>query len=177
VRDTHCVRFSHLIGIGPYILASSTVHGTNNGGGAVNDKLLEDAFEAFLGAIYLDLGYAFSRAFITRLLDNHVDLNSLLHDDNYKDILMRYAQNKGIQLPEYKVISQEGPPHKRVFTIQVYLNIGENAIGNSDGNSGSILKLGIGKGNNKRNAEQEAAMNTLALINDDDLKDIAGRDS
>lgn len=163
VRDTHCVKFSNLIGIGPFILASSTVKGEN---GNINDKLLEDAFEAFLGAIYLDLGFVFSKVFITRLIDKHVNLNSLLQDDNYKDILMRYTQNKGISLPEYKIITQDGPPHKRVFTVQVMIKIDDK-----------IHKLGIGKGNNKRNAEQEAAMNTLAYINDDDLKNIAGRDT
>lgn len=103
VRDTHCVKFSKLIGIGPFVLAGSIVKRDQFGN--VNDKLLEDAFEAFLGAIYLDLGFTFSKAFVIKLIEKHVDLNLLHQDDNYKDILMRYTQTKGIELPEYKVLN------------------------------------------------------------------------
>lgn len=163
VRDTHCVKFSKLIGIGQYVLASSVVK--KNQFGEVNDKLLEDAFEAFLGAIYLDLSYDFAKAFVVRLIEEHVDLNSLHQDDNYKDILMRYTQNKKIDLPEYNVMSQDGPPHKRVFSIQVLLKIGD-----------ITHAMGIGSGSNKRIAEQNAALNTLNMVDDEDLKHIAGRD-
>jgi ribonuclease-3 len=164
VRDTHCVKFSKLIGIGPYVLAGSIVK--RDFEGSVNDKLLEDAFEAFLGAIFLDLGYKFSNDFIVKLIEKHVDLNLLHQDDNYKDILMRYTQTKGIELPEYKIISQEGPPHKRIFTIRVNMMI-----------DGKIHQMGTGKGSNKKDAEQLSAMNTLALIDESDLKDLAGRDA
>ncbi len=163
VRDTHCVKFSKLIGIGPFVLAGSIVKRDQLGN--VNDKLLEDAFEAFLGAIYLDLGFLFAKAFITKLIEKHVDLNLLHQDDNYKDILMRYTQTKGIELPEYKVLAQEGPPHKRIFTIQVIMII--------DGKNHAV---GIGVGSNKKDAEQQAAMNTLSQIDEKDLENLAGRD-
>lgn len=163
VRDTHCVKFSKLIGIGPFVLAGSIVK--RDLAGSVNDKLLEDAFEAFLGAIYLDLGFKFSNDFIIKLIEKHVDLNLLHQDDNYKDIIMRYSQTKGIDLPEYKVLSQEGPPHKRIFTIQVILRI-----------DGKIHSMGIGRGSNKRIAEQEAAMNTLSMFDDSELANLSGRD-
>lgn len=163
VRDTHCVKFSKLIGIGPFVLAGSIVKRDQLGN--VNDKLLEDAFEAFLGAIYLDLGFVFSKAFIVKLIEKHVDLNLLHQDDNYKDITMRLTQTKGIDLPEYKVLSQEGPPHKRTFTVQVILII-----------DGKKHPMGIGKGSNKKDAEQEAAMNTLSMFDESELSELAGRD-
>jgi len=165
VRDTHCVKFSKLIGIGPFVLAGSIVK--RDADGNVNDKLLEDAFEAFLGAIYLDLGFKFSNDFVIKLIEKHVDLNLLHQDDNYKDLIMRFAQIKGIELPEYKVLSQEGPPHKRVFTIQIRMVI-----------DGKVHPMGIGRGSNKKEAEQQAAYNTLESIDDDDedLKKLAGRD-
>jgi ribonuclease-3 len=78
---------------------------------------------------------------------------------------MRYTQTKGIELPEYKVIFQEGPPHKRIFTIQVIILI-----------EGKKYLMGIGKGPNKKIAEQEAAMNTLENIDENELKTLAGRD-
>jgi ribonuclease-3 len=163
VRDTHCVKFSKLIGIGPFVLAGTIVK--RDQAGSVNDKLLEDAFEAFLGAIYLDLGFTFVRAFVIKLIEKHVDLNLLHQDDNYKDIIMRYSQTKGIDLPEYKVLSQEGPPHKRTFTVQVILII-----------DGKEHHLGTGKGSNKKDAEQEAAMNTLSMFDESELSKLAGRD-
>lgn len=163
VRDTHCVKFSKLIGIGNYVLTGAVFK--KDGICSVNDKLLEDAFEAFLGAIYLDLGFTFARGFVIKLIDKYVDLNELLQDDNYKDVLMRYTQTKGIELPEYKLLLQEGPPHKRIFTIQVILVIDNKKH-----------TMGIGKGMNKKEAEQEAAMNTLNMIDDKDLNILAGRD-
>lgn len=163
VRDTHCVKFSKLIGIGPFVLAGAIVKRDQVGN--VNDKLLEDAFEAFLGAIYLDLGFLFAKAFVIKLIDKHVDLNLLHQDDNYKDIIMRLTQTKGIDLPEYKVLSQEGPPHKRIFTIQIELKI-----------DNQIHKMGKGTGSNKKDAEQEAAMNTLSMFDESELSVLAGRD-
>jgi ribonuclease-3 len=164
VRDTHCVKFSKLIGIGPFVLAGSIVKRDQNGD--VNDKLLEDAFEAFLGAIFLDLGFKFANEFVVKLIEKHVDLDKLLEDDNYKDVVMRLTQLKGIELPEYKVISQEGPPHRRIFTVQIIIKIDQ-----------IIHKMGIGKGSNKKDAEQEAAFNTLSMMeDDDDMKKLSGRD-
>jgi len=163
VRDTHCVKFANLIGIGPFILAGNIVKKENEGN--YNDKLLEDCFEAFLGAIYLDLGFKFSNEFVIKLIEKHVDLNSLLQDDNYKDITMRLTQTKGIDLPEYKVLTQEGPPHKRIFTVQVILMI-----------DGKQNFMGIGRGSSKKDAEQEAAMNTLLMFNESELSELTSRD-
>ena len=163
VRDTHCVKFSNLIGLGPYILAGNIVKKDNNGN--YNDKLLEDCFEAFLGAIYLDLGFRFSNDFVVKLIEKSVDLNSLLKDDNYKDILMRYTQTKGISLPEYVVVAQEGPPHKRTFTVEINIEI-----------DGKKHKMGRGCGSTKKEAEQAAALKTLNLVDPRDLGNLPGRD-
>lgn len=166
VRDTHCVKFSKIVGIGQFVLVGSIVKKDQMGNANINDKLLEDAFEAFIGAIYLDLGFQFSKTFVFRLIDEHVDLTSLHHDDNYKDILMRYTQTKGIDLPEYKVISLEGPPHKRVFVVQVNITI-----------DGIVHQMGVGNGNNKKEAEQMAAKNTLEdKIDENDFRELANRD-
>lgn len=164
VRDTHCVKFANLIGIGPFILAGNIVK-RDNITGNYTDKLLEDCFEAFLGAIYLDLGFKFSNDFVRKLIEKSVDLNLLLKDDNYKDILMRLTQTKGVSLPEYRLTNQDGPPHKRIFTIQIYIQIDEKEH-----------KMGFGKGPNKRAAEQEAALNTLSMFDENDFKELAARD-
>jgi ribonuclease-3 len=88
-----------------------------------------------------------------------------LYDDNYKDILMRYTQSKKISLPVYEIISQEGPPHKRIFNITVVLQIDTYK-----------RAMGSGSGASKKDAEQLAAQNSLAMIDPDDLGDIPGRD-
>lgn len=164
VRDTHCVKFANLIGLGPYILAGPIVKKNNDG--TYNDKLLEDAFEAFLGAIRKDLGFEFARGFVVKLIDKSVNFDALMEDDNYKDILMRYTQNKGISLPNYILINQEGPPHKRTFTIKITIKIDENDV-----------DMGIGTGQSKKDAEQDAAKKTLEFIEESDLVNIINRDN
>lgn len=163
VRGTHCVKFSKIIGIGEFVLTGPIVKKCNNG--EVGDRLLEDAFEAFLGAIYLDLGFDFVKEFVIRLIEKHVNFNVLHKDDNYKDLLMRYVQSKGVNLPEYTVLKQEGQPHNRVFVIQVSITIDD-----------IVYDMGVGRGPNKKIAEQEAAKNAIKNIDSGDLGGIVGRD-
>ena len=71
-----------------------------------NPKILEDVFEALIGAIYMDIGLIHAKEFILRIYQDtkFVDLNSIMVDDNYKDHLMRHCQVNGWPLPEYRVI-------------------------------------------------------------------------
>jgi ribonuclease III len=163
VKGTHCVKFSKFIGLGKHILVSNIVK--KNEEGECNDKLMEDAFEAFLAAIKLDLGFKFANDFVIKLIEKYVNFEDLLYDDNYKDILMRYTQSKKIDLPIYKLISHEGPPHKRIFTMSVSLKIGDDE-----------KEMGIGVGSSKKDAEQLAAKNTLEMIDPEDLGNLPGRD-
>lgn len=78
----------------------------------MNPSILEDVFEAFIGAIYLDLGIIHVRQFITNIFDIRV-----LEDDNYKDIIMRYCQALKYNLPEYVMRCHEGG----LFTIDLYI--------------------------------------------------------
>lgn len=162
VRDINCVKFARTVGIGDFILAGKIVKKDDNG--SYNDKLLEDTFEAFIGAIFLDLGFKSCQQYIYKLIEKYVDLTGILEDDNYKDILMRYTQSKGIPLPVYKLVSQEGPPHKRIFTVCVIINI-----------DGLNYEMGKGQSNSKKNAEQIAALNTLNSIDPEDLSELPGR--
>ena len=147
VKGTHCVKFSKIIGLGKFILAGNVVKKDINGN--YNDKLLEDVFEAFIAAIEMDLGFKFANEFIVKLIEKYVNFDTLLYDDNYKDILMRYAQSKRIELPFYKLIDETGPPHKKLFTIQIYIKIDDKDT-----------PMGSGNGPTKKDAEQSAAKNT-----------------
>lgn len=109
-----------------------------------NDRILEDVFEALLGAVYLDLGLDMARQFVISFLQG-MDFEELLRDSNYKDILMRYCQSKAWDLPRYHLV--EGS-HKW-FHVEVEVQ-GQ--------------ACGRGQGGTKKEAEQQAALATIQQL-------------
>lgn len=108
-----------------------------------NNSILSDIFEAIIGALYKDRGYAVTRRFIEGVLNNQLDIEKVAQlDDNYKSILMEYAQARRMKIPVYRVIAETGPAHDRIFAVEVW--IGD-------------LRLGEGSGKSKKIAEQKAA--------------------
>ena len=106
-----------------------------------NPKIMEDVFEAFVGAIYLDLGMIHTRQFVLRVFNDPeiVDMNAVLRkDDNFKDILMRYCQARKYDLPEYVMDAKDSTR----FRVRVFVT----------GND-----RGFGVGTTKKEAEQKAA--------------------
>ena len=118
--------------------------------GRNNDRILEDTLESLICSIYLDLGFQYAEKFIISIIDKFIDFDELLIDDNYKDILLRYCQNKFKNTPTYSVLEANGPPHKRTFKIICLVDDKE-------------YKCGIGK--NKKEAEQISAYETLKFFN------------
>ena len=111
-----------------------------------NARILEDALESLIGAIYLDQGLYITIQFILSQMRQNVDFDEILTDTNYKDILMRYTQMKGIKLPVYNLIHEDGPNHSKSFMVEVIVD--DNSIGN-------------GYGKSKKAAEQNAAHQAL----------------
>ena len=144
VNGVQLAKLAKSIDLGKYILMSNHVAGIK---GRDSQKILEDAFEALLAAIFTDLGFDAVNSFVLGII-NTLDFNEILVEDNYKDILLRYAQHDKIKpsTPEYTQISADGPPHNRIFTVAVVIN-------------GVVHCEGTGK--SKKQAEQDAAMNTL----------------
>lgn len=105
-----------------------------------NPKILEDAFEALVGAIYMDLGLLHAKQFILRIYNDpsFVNLDMIMVDDNFKDQLMRACQMNNWDLPEYRLTAQ----YDGLFYIDVYIN-------------GNFCSRGVAK--NKKRAEQNAA--------------------
>ena len=130
-----------------FILVSNNVKNTFMPGAKT---ILSDAFEALIGAIYLDTGLNEATEFIERVL---IEPNSkegvYLIDENFKSQLLEYAQANRLDNPSYMVVSEAGPQHNRTFTIKVM--IGD-------------IEYGIGKGKNKKSAEQNAAHSALVKI-------------
>ena len=115
-----------------------------------SETIIADAYEAVIGAIYLDGGLEEARQFVHRQLVNALEGGLLDEaDENYKSALLEYAQANGKAIPRYTIVKEDGPDHDRTFMV-------EATIG--DGFSG----IGIGK--NKKEAEQAAAENALTQI-------------
>jgi ribonuclease-3 len=111
------------------------------------DTILSDAYEALIGAIFLDRGYDAAKEFLNNQIFKKLDVKWLNQfDENFKSKLLEYTQANTDFIPEYKVINQEGPEHNKLFTVEVSVN---------------QRALGIGKGRTKKQAEQEAASNAL----------------
>jgi ribonuclease-3 len=114
-----------------------------------NDRILEDTFEALVGAVYCDMGWFYANEFILTQMDTYLNDQNLLVDTNYKDILMRYTQQKAYTLPMYKVIHELGPNHNKYFVVAVSVN-------------GYLL--GEGCGVSKKKSEQNAACNAMKCL-------------
>ena len=117
---------------------------------AASKTVLSDALEALIGAIYLDHGLQTCKEFVQRILiEPNIREGEYLIDENYKSQLLEYAQANKFDVPSYLVINEEGLQHERVFTIKV-------TVGNKIS--------GVGKGRNKKSAEQNAAKAALSKI-------------
>jgi len=160
VRGSKCSVFATKLGLHKHILTMNLVLNVP-GKPHINTKVLEDCFEAFIGAIFEDLGFKYAEMFIKKVIEEHVDFKELLYDDNYKDILMRYTQHYNYELPIYECIE---PIEGQRFTIKVLLK-----------NEYETKEMGIGSGPSKKKAEQEAAKIACSNI-DSSLKHIINRD-
>lgn len=111
--------------------------------GRARQIILADAFEALLGALYLDQGYDAAESFVAKHL--YPKMDEVLANRSYQDAKSRFqekAQDEEGVTPRYKVISEDGPDHSRTFVVGVYLHDKEVARG---------------EGKSKQEAEQAAA--------------------
>ncbi len=114
------------------------------------DTILADAFEAVIGAIYLDGGFQHAKQFIERHVEHALRQDMVkIDDENFKSQLLEHTQALGLGPPRYVTIDQHGPDHDRTFTIEVL-------VGN--------ISYGKGIGKNKKDAEQAAAEQALQAI-------------
>ncbi|HEJ8567442.1 TPA: ribonuclease III [Staphylococcus aureus] len=133
------VIFANKIGLNEMILLGK---GEEKTGGRTRPSLISDAFEAFIGALYLDQGLDIVWKFAEKVIFPHVEQNELLGVVDFKTQFQEYVhqQNKGDVT--YNLIKEEGPAHHRLFTSEVILQ-GE--------------AIAEGKGKTKKESEQRAA--------------------
>ena len=111
-----------------------------------NNSILEDIFEAVIGAIYLDQGIKVATQFITSIFLEDV-INFKMEDiKDYKSMLQEMIQCEHRESVSYKTVSEKGPPHDKTFFVEVYFN---------------NICLGKGVGKSKKEAEQSAACDAL----------------
>ncbi len=137
-------RTAKVMGLGDYILLSEAETGS---GGRDRASILADTLEGVIGAVYLDGGLEPARRLTERLLLRQV--HEILSDANlanYKSMLQEYVQGEFKTHPQYRISSEIGPDHEKVFTVEVVVN---------------QKVLGRGHGGNKKEAEQEAARDAL----------------
>ena len=115
-------------------------------------SVLSDLFEALVGALYLDLGYGPTSKFVRNVIEQYVDFDQIVNMlDNYKSLLLEFAQAQQMEIPTYTVISEEGPGHDKTFGVEVYVD---------------EKPMAQGKGKSKKEAEQQAARKALKVLKD-----------
>lgn len=144
VRTESIGAAAHKLGFEEYLRLSK---GEKRGSDRAREQIKANAFEAVIGAIYQDQGYEAARDFISRTI--LVTLNQILETGSWRDAkshLQEVAQSLDGATPSYKVLSEEGPDHDKIFTIGVFI----------------VDSLrGSGKGNSKQEAQQAAAQEAL----------------
>ena len=136
VNKNKCLEVAKFIGLEKFILV-----GNKNSSAKVENKIIADAIEALIGAIYYDKGFEISEKFILNMWRSFISSSDVSIVDS-KTKLQEYSLKKFKSLPIYKLVSSSGPKHKPKFTISVKLK---------------NTKFFEGSGNSKKKAEQSAA--------------------
>ena len=132
--------------LGKYILLGK---GEEISGGRERPSIVSDAFEAVIAAVYLDGGMEEATRYVLSFMPEHLDKNRAKALNDYKTVLQEVIQRNPEEKVEYVLKDQTGPDHDRRFVVQVMLN--SNVIG-------------TGEGHSKKQAEQMAAKEALALM-------------
>jgi len=140
------VTFAKQLGFDQLILLGK---GEEKTGGRTRPSLIADVFEAFVGALYLDLGYEATLKFFNQFIFPNITEELIEGILDHKTFLQEYIhKTKNVQVT-YQLISEDGPAHFKTFTSIVCIE-GE--------------RLGVGSGRTKKESEQKAAQDALAIL-------------
>jgi ribonuclease-3 len=147
VSESHLFEVARKMDLGRYLFLG---RGEEISGGRERRAMLADALEALIGAIYLDAGMDPARAFITASIIG--EIRGEIQVD-YKSSLVALVRERDLPLPIYNVVSETGPAHSRLFTVEV--RIGDRCTAHSQGPS-------------KKAASQAAARGAFDLLSKDE---------
>ncbi len=118
-------------------------------GGRSRRSIVGDTYEAVIGAIFLDGGIEPARRFIMHTIMDNRDAILDGAEKNYKSLLLEYTQAEKLGHPSYRTLSEEGPDHLKIFTVEVNVQ---------------SRPCGIGRGRTKKIAQQNAACECLRAL-------------
>lgn len=113
-------------------------------GGRKRASIVSDAFEAVIGAIYLDGGFTSAKEFIEKFVIDGIEEKTLFYDS--KTILQEITQGNNLGEIRYELVGESGPDHDKTFEVELFIN---------------DEKVSTGKGHNKKNAQQQAAYKAI----------------
>ena len=121
-------------------------------GGRRRKSILSDAFEAIIGALYLDQGFVNTKSWLLSVFEKKLDSVTVeTADKDPKTKLQEYLQSCGLSVPTYTVISTTGADHDQIFQIKCVVSGIKDPI--------------FSKANSRKKAEQKTALKALKLLN------------
>jgi ribonuclease-3 len=147
INNRNLVQVGERIGVPEALTIDPSVR--KKGTGGITRKMVADAVEAIIGAIFIDGGYDASFAFVQEHFRLPDFMNALVEGFDAKSRLQEWCQRKGLSLPEYRLLSTEGPAHARIFRAEV-------RVRDRDSTEGT--------GKSKKEAETLAAAEMLSLL-------------
>lgn len=147
VSEITLTQVAQFISLGQYILMSKE---EEKAGGRNKPSILSDAYEALVGAIFLDGGLSAA----SRTIEKHIlsRISEIIEGETFRNCkgeLLEYLQARGRRLPRYQVLEEKGPDHDKKFTMAVFVRSKE---------------WGRGSGTTKKEAEQNAARTALEKL-------------
>jgi ribonuclease-3 len=149
VSRQSCAKISEALGLQEILIVGKGVAA----GQTIPPSLLADVFESLVAAIYLDGGSDAARKFVEELMGPEIELAAAGElGGNYKSLLQQFAQREFASTPTYQLLDEKGPDHRKCFKIAAQVG---------------GVRYQPAWGRNKKEAEQRAACNALAEINDE----------
>lgn len=146
VQESVLFDIAQRLSIGEYILLGK---GEEQTGGRQKPSILADCLEALIGGIFLDRGLSQAKEVVLRLFKDKLDEITSIDILDPKSELQKISLERYGKLPDYKIVSEHGAEHKKVFIVNVYIN-------------GDFYGTGTGK--SKKEAQIEAARMALKMI-------------
>ena len=145
VCENALYEYSTDLGLNKYIKVG---HGEEKEGGQYKKAIVADIFDALIGAIYLDLGYATARRVVLNIIVPYIENPKITFFSDYKSSLQEYVQTEQKSV-FYELVDEFGPAHDRTFKVVAKID---------------DMVYGIGIGGSKKEAEQEAAREALKKL-------------
>lgn len=145
VCENACFTYATNLNFSDYIKVG---HGEELEGGRFKKVILADIFEAFMGAIYLDLGFDVVRKVILDIIVPYIEDKTTVFFSDYKSSLQELVQTDKRSVV-YELVEESGPSHQKSFTMAVKID---------------NITYGVGTAGSKKEAEQEAAKSALEKL-------------